>query len=228
MPPPVGGDPYQVQPAPPPQPYVAPAPVAPVRPPVYYSDPPAREAPRYVPPSRSYDAPHNYDAPRNDYAPEVTPPMYDERREQPRFERERPPSRKLQPEGDPWSENQRDLQKRERGRIPEPDAPRGPRGNVCAYRVRPGDTLTDIAEERYGVSGPRTIAKIVSVNPGLDPDRIYAGQTLLLPKSLACGARPEEPPPCHCAPVRREHARECDHGYNNALQLMPISTQTPR
>ena len=148
--------------------------------------------------------------------------MYDGRNDAPREERRRLPVKKLQPEGDPWSDNQRDSRRRESA------APPAARRNVCAYRVQSGDTLTDIAEERYGVSGPRTIAKIVAVNPGLDPNRIYAGQTLLLPKSLAHAARNEEPPPCPCKPVKRDHVSEYDHGYNNAMQMIPISTQSRR
>ena len=236
MPPPVGGDAFinPAPPAPPPQPYIAPAPV-PARPPSYNYDPPVRsiprevprEEPRYTPPSRNYEPPSYSEplpreTPRYD-PPGLTPPLYDDGNEQPREQRKKAPCKpKLKAEGDAWSENQRE---RENYRVPNPTPPCSPRRNVCTYRVQPGDTLTDIAEERYGVSGPKTIANILAVNPGLDPDRIYAGQKLLLPKSLACAS---EPPPCPCAPTRREHVREFDHGYNNALQLIPISTQVRR
>lgn len=47
------------------------------------------------------------------------------------------------------------------------------------YKVIQGDTLTAISR-RYGVS----ISMIVKVNPGLNPDRLKIGQTLMIPLSL--------------------------------------------
>lgn len=53
-------------------------------------------------------------------------------------------------------------------------APKG-----ATYQVAAGDTLTAIAA-RHGCS----VADLVEWNPGLDPDRIYAGQTLWLEEPL--------------------------------------------
>lgn len=44
------------------------------------------------------------------------------------------------------------------------------------YLVKKGDTLSEIAK-RNGT----TVKKIVAVNPGMNPDRIYAGQRIKLP-----------------------------------------------
>ena len=41
------------------------------------------------------------------------------------------------------------------------------------YRVKPGDTLTSIAVEL-----DTSVAELVEMNPGLNPDRIYPGQTI--------------------------------------------------
>lgn len=47
------------------------------------------------------------------------------------------------------------------------------------YKVKQGDTLTAISK-RYGIS----IAMITRVNPGLNPDKIRIGQTLMIPLSI--------------------------------------------
>ena len=48
-----------------------------------------------------------------------------------------------------------------------------PQGNVTVYVVQPGETLRQIAE-KFGV----TVADIAQSNPGLDPERVFAGQEL--------------------------------------------------
>lgn len=178
--------------------YVAPAPKYVPPPAPKYEPPPERETPKYVPPPVYNDPPApKYDP--NYMIPEYTPPLYEEPRE--------PKKRKLK--RDPFASNER-----------IPDLHLGPQqpSGLCSYRVRSGDTLTSIAEERYGVSGPRTIAKIAAVNPGMDPDRIRAGETIMLPKSLA--SVPVEPCPCKRASRDHEFEPEDDR---NSLQLIPIS-----
>ncbi len=48
------------------------------------------------------------------------------------------------------------------------------------YRVRTGETLSDIVVERFHKK--ITIEQILEVNPGLDPDHIGAGRILKIPK----------------------------------------------
>ncbi len=73
--------------------------------------------------------------------------------------------------------------------VPPCAAPK--RGSVCAHTVQAGETLSSIAQERYGFGGPKTVARIVAVNPGLHPDRIYIGQVLYMPCSCGMAAVPE-------------------------------------
>jgi LysM repeat protein len=47
------------------------------------------------------------------------------------------------------------------------------------YTVKPGDTLSKIAQERYGTV--KAMNKILKANPGLDADHIRSGQTIVLP-----------------------------------------------
>jgi len=47
------------------------------------------------------------------------------------------------------------------------------------YKVKQGDTLTAISK-RYGIS----ISMITKVNPGINPDKIRIGQTLMIPLSI--------------------------------------------
>jgi len=53
--------------------------------------------------------------------------------------------------------------------------------SVKTHVVASGETLAVIAKEHYGLSGPKTIQKIVSANPGLDPNKLHVGATLKLP-----------------------------------------------
>jgi nucleoid-associated protein YgaU len=47
------------------------------------------------------------------------------------------------------------------------------------YTVKKGDTLYSIAKSRYGNGNQYT--KIVSANPGLAPDRLKVGQSIVVP-----------------------------------------------
>lgn len=76
--------------------------------------------------------------------------------------------------------------------VPPCAAPK--RGSVCAHTVRAGETLSSIAQERFGFGGPKTVARIVALNPGLNPDRIYIGQILYMPCSCATSAVPDVEP----------------------------------
>ncbi|MGE5678905.1 MAG: LysM peptidoglycan-binding domain-containing protein [Pseudomonadota bacterium] len=62
--------------------------------------------------------------------------------------------------------------------------PRKPQPPKCPYgtfhTVKPGDTLNKIAEQ-HGM----TLKELLRVNPGIDPDRIYVGQMLCIPKQTA-------------------------------------------
>lgn len=186
---------------------------------------PPREVPQYTPPSYTYDPPP---APAPKYEPPTyAPPAYDERAEllpEPPVRKHVKPKPRCHPlpEPDTWTFNEQ-----ERGlyRIPESPTRRGrssspSRGALCSYRVNRGDTLTAIAEERFGCSSPRTIAKILAVNPGVHPDRIYAGQTLLMPKSLANAV---EPPPCPVCPRAREQRYSGGGRGYNVVQTIPIT-----
>lgn len=166
-----------------------------------------RETPKYVPPPK-YDIPEN------------TPPLYDDRAELPPEPRRSKPSR---PRDDQWSYNE---QERDRRRLPDAE-PRSMRRSVCSYKVQRGDTLSAIAEERYGNASHRTIDRIVAANPGMNPDRIYAGETILLPKSLTCSPPPVEP--CPCKRPDREGYHSSDRSRPSyALQLIPISAEVKR
>ena len=57
-------------------------------------------------------------------------------------------------------------------RTPAPSAAR-------THTVQPGDTLSELAERYYGSHQRWSI--IVSSNPGLDPDRLRVGQSLVIP-----------------------------------------------
>jgi len=65
----------------------------------------------------------------------------------------------------------------------------GPTGQK--YRIRKGDTLSQIAAHR-GVS----VDAIVKLNPGLKPDRIRRGQTIVVPKPKIAPPPPKEPLEC--------------------------------
>ena len=47
------------------------------------------------------------------------------------------------------------------------------------YVVKKGDTLSKIAQKKYGTV--KAVKKILAANPGLNPDLIKIGQTIILP-----------------------------------------------
>ncbi len=72
-----------------------------------------------------------------------------------------------------------------------PVAPAPPGGSACTYIVQWGDTLFNISR-RLGVS----MASMISANNLVNPNRIYAGQRLIVPGCIpAQPAPPPAPPP---------------------------------
>jgi nucleoid-associated protein YgaU len=70
------------------------------------------------------------------------------------------------------------------------------RADARRYAVRPGDTLSEIAQRELGSA--RRWKELVAANPGLDPGRLRIGQELLLPGAApegAGGARSAGPQP---------------------------------
>ena len=54
------------------------------------------------------------------------------------------------------------------------------------YTVKKGDTLWSIWEKYKGkMSWSKFLEQFKKLNPGVDPDRIYAGQTVELPNTSA-------------------------------------------
>lgn len=51
------------------------------------------------------------------------------------------------------------------------------------YTIRPSDTLSEIAQSELG--SQRRMREILQLNPGLDPDRLVPGETLVLPSKKA-------------------------------------------
>lgn len=58
-----------------------------------------------------------------------------------------------------------------------------PAGGSHAYRVQPGDTLSEIAQRELGSA--RRWKDLVAANPGLDPSRLQAGKTIRIPGGKA-------------------------------------------
>ena len=52
---------------------------------------------------------------------------------------------------------------------------------ASTHTVQPGDTLSGIAHEHLGSSGPKSIQRILDANPGVDPKRLQVGMSLKLP-----------------------------------------------
>lgn len=74
-----------------------------------------------------------------------------------------------------------------------PAAPSTPRptpvaGKSRLYTVQRGEVLGQIAQRECG--SVKALSAIVALNPGLNPDRVVAGQALLLP--LVAGSRPAD------------------------------------
>ncbi|MEI6233220.1 MAG: LysM domain-containing protein [Planctomycetota bacterium] len=55
------------------------------------------------------------------------------------------------------------------------------RASICSHKVEAGETMSAIALQHLGSSSPRAIARMAAANPGVNPDRIYIGQTLYIP-----------------------------------------------
>jgi nucleoid-associated protein YgaU len=52
---------------------------------------------------------------------------------------------------------------------------------ATTHKVEAGETLGAIAKKYYGTAGPKTIAKIVEANKGLDPAKLKVGQEIAIP-----------------------------------------------
>ncbi|HYF52071.1 MAG TPA: LysM peptidoglycan-binding domain-containing protein [Planctomycetota bacterium] len=52
---------------------------------------------------------------------------------------------------------------------------------AATHKVESGETLGSIAQKYYGASGPKTIAKIVDANKGLNPAKLKVGQEIVIP-----------------------------------------------
>lgn len=82
-----------------------------------------------------------------------------------------------------------------RGRAPSdapPVAPSTAGADARRYRVRPGDTLSEIAQRELGSS--RRWQEILAKNPGLDPERLLNGSQILLPAAPSGGAEAKTAP----------------------------------
>lgn len=64
-----------------------------------------------------------------------------------------------------------------------PKTPRIPAPKVERYQVKPGDTLSSIAESWFG--DPNRWSAIVEANPGMNPNRLKIGQLLRMPSKTA-------------------------------------------
>ncbi len=91
-----------------------------------------------------------------------------------------PPGPVLRPEGVEGEVVRVPLRRR---RSPEPDN---------TYTIASGDTLYDIAVEKYG--DPAYVRTIQEANPGLDPSRLRVGDRIVLPKPKEEEARRAEAP----------------------------------
>ncbi|WP_084170997.1 LysM peptidoglycan-binding domain-containing protein [Desulfofalx alkaliphila] len=69
--------------------------------------------------------------------------------------------------------------------IPETTAPGRCPANTFEYTIRAGDTLFSLAT-RFNT----TVAAIMRVNPGIDPDRLQIGQVICIPETTAPGRCP--------------------------------------
>jgi len=62
-------------------------------------------------------------------------------------------------------------------------ADKGPEAisEATTHKVEAGESLGTIARKYYGFSGPKSVARIVSANNGLDPAKLKVGQELAIP-----------------------------------------------
>lgn len=86
--------------------------------------------------------------------------------------------------------------------LPEQPAPEQVVGQLEAgathtYTVRPGDTLSEIAQRELGSS--RRWQDIVAANPGLDPSKLRVGKPIRIPGAAAQSAAPSQPTPAVAA-----------------------------
>jgi nucleoid-associated protein YgaU len=52
---------------------------------------------------------------------------------------------------------------------------------ASTHKVAAGETLASIAKKYYTTNGPKTIAKIIEANKGLDPAKLKVGQEIVMP-----------------------------------------------
>ena len=52
---------------------------------------------------------------------------------------------------------------------------------ATTHKVEGGETLSSIAKKYYGVAGPKTIARIIAANNGLEPSKLKTGQEINIP-----------------------------------------------
>jgi len=85
------------------------------------------------------------------------------------------------------------------GQGPSPTNTDRARVNVVEYQVQKGDTLRRIVRNTNGTSDPATEARVLELNPELDPQRMKVGQTVLVPSPAS--SRTPAPPTDYAAPV---------------------------
>ncbi|HYC76648.1 MAG TPA: LysM domain-containing protein [Planctomycetota bacterium] len=79
----------------------------------------------------------------------------------------------------------------------EPPPPLGPEEPPPQYVIKRGDTLRGIASKQLG--GVRHVAALIDANPGIDPNRLRAGDRIALPRVGALSSKAAAPK----APARK-------------------------
>jgi general secretion pathway protein A len=80
----------------------------------------------------------------------------------------------------------------ERSALAEPKAPVRAQNTVVAIRVvKPGDNLSRLAAEVYGISRPEVVGEVVRNNPGIEnPDLLPVGMRIRFPRVAPKGVVP--------------------------------------